>query len=765
MAVGATKTAVYFISRHSALLGSGKLRVTVLDLETGKEEKQYSLSGDGDISPENSIVGLVTKGLKPFIYLLQHPFKTVKISPLGLQSFASFPVENQSGEDIKSAEIHGPASEKSPTQFLVHFQTATKAWGDVYHIDGSNMAIKTAFRIPEITGPDAFSSSSIGDTTYFTRITSTFIKLYSSQSPSPLGNWGRSGDSDNSVQHAAAEVVSPGEGRFAIRVAQTSLSGELSLLRNGETSWTRPEMLATITAAAWASTETEPELIHELEAEGHENPVAAYIHRVQRHIADLSHFPEWLIRLPQRLATVFQPMEGDPRDSFFKGKVLIVATHDGRVLSLDPLKNGKILWKYQPVDQWPRWEIAAIKINKDQATVYLDRAGSLVLNVRTGALVKLNRSGFETKGVAEFDTPTGAGVIRTTHSGNPFDFDGTGQVATEGSYLVSWSDDGKVSGWSAKHLSDPLWTFGPAPGERIINVVARPSHDPVASIGKVLGDRSVLYKYLNPNLALITSISSTALTFYLIEAVTGAVLFTTTHEGVDGTAPIPSVVSENWLAYSYYGQVGASNTESYQLVIHELYESSVPNDRGPLGSVTNQSAFDFGAIVQPSVISQSFLLSEKISSMAVTQTRQGITTRQLLCYLPESNAIGGLPRPFLDPRRPEGRDPTSSEAEEGLFRYNPVLEFDAKWLLTHSRDVVGVKQIITTSTELESTSLVFAYGHDVFGTRLSPSMAFDILGKGFNKVQLVLTVVALWVGVLVLRPIVTRKQVGRWWKM
>jgi len=74
-----------------------------------------------------------------------------------------------------------------------------------------------------------------------------------------------------------------------------------------------------------------------------------------------------------------------------------------------------------------------------------------------------------------------------------------------------------------------------------------------------------------------------------------------------------------------------------------------------------------------------------------------------------------------------------------------------------------VRDIITSPAHLESTSLLFAYGVDIFGTRVSPSAAFDILGKGFNKLSLVATVLALGAGVAVLAPMVRKKQInGRW---
>lgn len=55
---------------------------------------------------------------------------------------------------------------------------------------------------------------------------------------------------------------------------------------------------------------------------------------------------------------------------------------------------------------------------------------------------------------------------------------------------------------------------------------------------------------------------------------------------------------------------------------------------------------------------------------------------------------------------------------------------------------------------------MFAFGNgDVFGTRVTPSQAFDVLGKGFSKIQLSLTVVALGVGVLILSPMVSHSSV------
>jgi len=337
-------------------------------------------------------------------------------------------------------------------------------------------------------------------------------------------------------------------------------------------------------------------------------------------------------------------------------------------------------------------------------------------------------------------------------------------LAAKGQELVSFTlVDGTLKGYlESKPGSEPVWSFTPPVGEKIAGYVARPVKDPVASIGKVLGDRRVLYKYLNPNLVLVTAVveSARSASIYLIDSASGQVLHTMSHNDVDTTRPIPATVSENWFAYALtIDAASGASSRGYQLVVSDLYESPLPDDRGPLGAASNSSTVQpsgsNGDAAKPYVISQSYQVPTEITHMSVTQTRQGITSRELLVTVPAVNAIIGIPRTVIDPRRPVGRDPTAQEASEGLVKYTPVINFDPKWHLTHKYEVLGIENIITSESGIESTSLVFAYGLDIFGTRVAPSFAFDILGKGFNKISMLLTVVGLFVGVLFVAPLVS----------
>lgn len=102
--------------------------------------------------------------------------------------------------------------------------------------------------------------------------------------------------------------------------------------------------------------------------------------------------------------------------------------------------------------------------------------------------------------------------------------------------------------------------------------------------------------------------------------------------------------------------------------------------------------------------------------------------------------------------------PTKAEMEEYLLAYEPVLPVDPKWVVTHRNRVAGMKGVLTSSTILESTSQILAYGMDLFGSSVSPSGRFDVLSRDFNKAQLIGTTLGLMAAIAVLRPIVSEKS-------
>lgn len=788
--VASSPSSVYYLSMHSALLKGFKIRVTALDPVTGEETSQITLSSDSDISSEDSILFVGTNSAAPLLVWTDKTFKVLKINVLGSKHITNVNIVNDGADDIERISVHAPSTIKAQPHFLVHYQTAKSHWAEVYHIDLSAGSIAKAYNLPRIRGRGAFSTSTEYANVFFTRNTEDEVSLIASVSHGILGRWPVQPQSyladHKGISHAVSEVVSKGENTYAVRSAATLTTGDWELIRNGEPVWFRTEGLTGVVAAAWADLPKEAQgLAQDLAVEGHQNVFAAYEHRVRRHVKDLQHLPAWLQSIPTRVMASFsgsQPASQNQeldRDGFGFRKIVVAATEHGRLVALDAGRQGYPIWSFQAMEipRGQTWDVYEIEIHERIATIKSAGGQYLSVDTLTGNVLQVQPGGtVESLGISITvqDESGGKLMIPVDANGSPGDV----SVASmpKGTTIVTQGLDGTVRGWTKAENAkiQMAWEFVPMSGERVLHAKSRPAHDRVASLGRVLGDRNVLYKYLNPDLLLITTVgaATSIMGVYLLDSISGDVLYTTTHFGVDPSRPITSVISENWFAYSLFcdpvtlGEQDAKSSmplpKGHQLIVSELFESPFPNDRGSLGSASNFSSLhpaasaNGGVAETPHVNSQAFVIPSPISHMSITSTLQGITPRSLLCVLPSLHSLIAIPRQVLDPRRPVGRDPTAAEMEEGLFKYNPVLEFDPKWFLNHKREVLGLEKVITSPTLLESTSLVFAFGDvDMFGTRVAPIGGFDMLGKGFNKLQLIGTVVALAIGTGVLGPMVS----------
>ncbi|OAX82592.1 hypothetical protein ACJ72_03056 [Emergomyces africanus] len=747
--VSTSQTAVYYVSLQTAMRKGYKIKVTTLDLKTGHQTSHYTLSSEGEISSPESIIFVGANSISPLIVWADSTWKTIKINVIGNKSIHSLDIENNSGEDIRKVEFHAPRALNAEPHFLIHYATKSKSWAEVYHTDIKSAAISRAYQLPIVAESSVFTTSNTDANVYFTRVTKTDISVVSSASHGILARWSPSKVITENARHAVSEVVARGS-TYAVRFAQVLESGDWMLVRNGEVAWSRSEILTEAVAVSWADVNGGEKLAQALEIEGHKSLVGAYIHRLKRHAKELEGFPTWLRELPVRVLSSFVTSDSSDLNSFGLGKLVIVATRKGYVLAIDYANKGKVAWKTKAArSQNGDWKVKAISTSHSVATVYVEDGSFVKVNISSGKVLERG-SPFETlESIALIPSGGNPVAVRVQAGGVP----DLSSVPVDSNTFIVTLNGGRVLGWNSVNPKVPVWEFVPAEGQKLINAIARSPHDPVASIGKVLGDRSVLYKYLNPNLALLTAVGDTTASFYLLDAVSGQVLHSITQTGVDTNQPIASALSENWYTYSLWADVtDSSDSKGYQLVVSELYESPIPNDRGPLNDAANYSSIhtDSG-------------ISRPHHGRLPDPPRHNYQTITLRAASLET-ASSGIPRQLLDPRRPMGRSPTANEAEEGLTQYAPFLEFDGRWFLTHSREVIGVRDIESSPTLLESTSLVFAYGLDVFGTRIHPSQAFDILGKGFSKVQLVSTVVALGIGVAMLAPLARRKQVDMKWK-
>jgi hypothetical protein len=99
------------------------------------------------------------------------------------------------------------------------------------------------------------------------------------------------------------------------------------------------------------------------------------------------------------------------------------------------------------------------------------------------------------------------------------------------------------------------------------------SHTPVsfgavASYGRAVGDKSTLYKYLNPHLLVATALDASKSTAKVIvlDSSTGRKIHEVVLKGVATEKGVQTAMSENWLVYSYL------DSQGWRIGSVELYE-------------------------------------------------------------------------------------------------------------------------------------------------------------------------------------------------
>ncbi|KAF9189248.1 hypothetical protein BGZ50_000864 [Haplosporangium sp. Z 11] len=546
--------------------------------------------------------------------------------------------------------------------------------------------------------------------------------------------------------------------------------------------------------------------------------VGSYIERLTSHFSQLQNLPAFVLSYanPSSLfrkapvATEYSEVQigavnktSQPlyRDQFGLRKILIFSTEKGKLVAVDSANKGQIVWS-----RFYAWghDIKNIILVR-HANVRLPPVLAMFAQTIDGGEHKMIRmyrinalTGEEYEG-ASFNFPAGAwipsgyiGAFKlpmeepdektqvlalvdermqiTTYPSTEI-VQETFKAFSEDFYFMLNNEIGgkELKGYKAIVSADtermdvePTWTIPFPEGEVIAVMAERPSYEVMASLGRVLGDRGVLYKYQNPNFATVITINKEPkhgvapyLTVYLVDVVKGSILYQATHENVGVEQPILATQYENSVVYTFWseGEISTS-AKGFQAVSLELYESSTRNQR------TKSDSFTSFIAERPHVIAQSFPFPHTPTAIGVTTTKAGISAKDILFGL-SRRSVMALNKRFLDPRRPMGT-PTAAEKEEMLIPYSALPE-DARLMLSYNLEVVGVKKIVTAPTLLESTTVVVAFGQDVFVTRHAPSKTFDILNEDFSKSQLLLTIAVLVAVMFVTAPMMQSKMLKEQW--
>jgi hypothetical protein len=127
----------------------------------------------------------------------------------------------------------------------------------------------------------------------------------------------------------------------------------------------------------------------------------------------------------------------------------------------------------------------------------------------------------------------------------------------------------------------PTWSLPLGRGEQVRDT-ADVGKGIIASYGRVLGDRTTLYKYLNPHLVAYatTTTSNSAASVYVVDSTSGAIVYESHLDGIDTDAAVRLELTENWLVYSYAEKaISGKASRGHRLVSVELFEGLVPDVR------------------------------------------------------------------------------------------------------------------------------------------------------------------------------------------
>eukprot|EP00462_Mataza_sp_D1_P025069 CAMPEP_0175138306 /NCGR_PEP_ID=MMETSP0087-20121206/10276_1 /TAXON_ID=136419 /ORGANISM="Unknown Unknown, Strain D1" /LENGTH=1035 /DNA_ID=CAMNT_0016421195 /DNA_START=32 /DNA_END=3139 /DNA_ORIENTATION=- len=605
--------------------------------------------------------------------------------------------------------------------------------------------------------------------------------------------------------------TSPGR-KGAYRYLISAADHSLSLVQNSKVVWTREEALARVSSAVFIDLRSEytvgegfPGFLNRFSSK------IDFIAKQAQSVMSGEMFADYMAARADLTADSSHIVQGGEiqslgmaADTFGFRKLVVVLTEANKVLGLDSL-TGKIVWTrllFSADATHTQTGAEAVRL-----FVHGQGAGSVAVLCRHGdshEVVHLDAtSGEETsRKVLPFrvnhvvplpltDSQDNQLVmlVDDTHQPHilPDSDEAASLFAAHAKNVFYYNTDvvtGEVSGYALNRAAAGGGGGGGAGagqgfrGEQVWSVVFPPDVEAIASIAasrgdnvesavRVLSSKAYVNKYLNPNLLVIATVRGSppagarvvpsvksgtdpCVNVYFVDAVTGAIMNKLVHK--HGKGPVRLLQSENVVVFTYWNVVN----HQHEVSVVEMHEDAEDYKQGG-GSFSSFSG------VSPKLVQQAFVLREGVRAIGVTSTARGITEKQFL-FVTNSNKLVGVGRRLLDVRRPLGDTPTPEEQEAGVVPYMKEIPLDGLSTLSYNRTISRVRGVVTYPALIESTSLVFCFGLELFFTRVNPSAMFDSLNEDFNYVFLIGTVTAVMVGIVISKKAGQRKDLAAKWK-
>ncbi|XP_073989835.1 ER membrane protein complex subunit 1 isoform X2 [Rhodnius prolixus] len=585
-------------------------------------------------------------------------------------------------------------------------------------------------------------------------------------------------------EHLTASCTEDPAGSMMCYLFVTAVDHSAILLRRDKVLWIREESLANILAVEMIDLPvSDAEAAIEKEFADKEGGVFGMLtRRLSSQLLQL----KTLISTVIGLASSSKMADGRAelvRDTFGLHKIIVAVTKSSKVFGIDNEK-GDINWQFYLKD------LTYFNVHKEEVPMYVQRTARHLPHPSIVTLLMRHKITGETV-IFSFNPITGQAASETGPEGkfleSPItqalllpkqteEFINGLLLMTNNSEVIIWPESarsvalqeahvlyiynvnveaGTITGYNfhkEEQVLVPVEIWKLNLPEKIECVVGKRLGERVHSQGRVLADRSVLYKYINPNLVVAVTHSQDPLHkntvgVILLDTVSGDILLSLVHKRA--TLPIHVVHSENWIVYSYFND----KSRRTEIVTLDLYEGKVQKNTTAFSSLDPP--------VSPLVERQAYIFPHIITSMKETITEKGITSKHVLVGL-STGSVMEVPWAVLDPRR--SINPTAEMRDEGVLPYMPELVLPLESIITYNHTLASIKDIHTSAATLESTSLVFVHGLDIFYTRVAPSKTFDVLKDDFEYWLITAVLSGLILAAFITKRLASRKALKLAWK-
>lgn len=429
---------------------------------------------------------------------------------------------------------------------------------------------------------------------------------------------------------------------------------------------------------------------------------------------------------------------------YFSGTLLIYFDLFSHSLVAKEASNGQVAW----VSDFPDSE-KVLEFTSDGSKLTVIREKSMVeVSLRDGSVLSTTAIPAAANNIVKYVNKDGVDSLLRIDV-IPSDFN-----ATEPMFAMKQTGN-CVHGFRIKDSALlPTWEFYEE-NETIV-AVSKNSEKNLRAAGIARSDKSVLYKFLNPNLVAIVTKYDGGLRLSLLDGVLGRLLHQSivTKESVDAKS-VKIVLSNNWIVVTYL--IHAPSLEQ-RITVFDLFINVALTRKNEVSSFENIT-FD--------VSHKAFVFPERIVALAATETRFGITTKSILVFTTNGNLIE-IPKYILNSRRIDDRKMDQADYMDDfrMSPYEPLIKKDAMKVLNHKIKLKsdGNDQILVKATDLESTAIVCLVNSlNEFCSIVQPSLSYDTLPEAFRKTSLMVTIATLLVVYIATKPLVYSKRLNEKW--